>query len=163
MKDYGRILAEKHLEIARNFEEDYGLEAYSTFILGKGAAANIINDRHNVIKRQNTYAVMECLYDDYNKNPQKHIDKVFYQVLADEFDNSKKQPYILEALKCLTYQINAEQQNTASFEIDYLTLLNKAKQNILRNYDEYFTNNAMKEELQYSSECIENLTGYKIL
>lgn len=163
MKDYGRILAEKHLEIARNYEEEYGLEVYSRVILGKGVAANIIKDRHNGVTRQNTYAVMECLYDDYKKNPQNHIDKIFYQVIADEFDNSKAQPYILEALKCLTYQINAEKQNTASFKIDCVTLLKKAEQNILRNYDEYTSNNVMKEKLQDSNDDIENLTGHKIL
>lgn len=155
-------LARKYLDIAlRN-------NSFREFLLGFSLYELNVKDSqgNNVFSAMH---VMEAIYDKYKSDPNSGIEKLTYETMLNELKTNRFSKAILNLFEDITYQISAQKNQTAPFNLDCLTLLEEAKENLKRN--ELFYKypqgenkpNGIWPELEMYNNRIEQTIGRKIM
>ena len=77
------------------------------------------------------------IYNFYQNNPGSGIDQKLYDVLYELMHRYKTIGTLLPMLEIVEYQIVAEQENRAPFEMENAVLLGRLKENLRNNRELY--------------------------
>ena len=119
-------LASKYLEVALKNN------SFREFLLGYSLYELTVKDSNgnNVFSAMH---VMEAIYEKYRRYQNSNIDKLTYTTMIHELQTNRFNKAILNLFENITYQINAQKNQTAPFSFDCMKLLEEAKENLKRN------------------------------
>ena len=130
MKEY----ASKMLEmILKSKDKEEFFRAY----LNEGDIFTIPTADSQGNKVDSKYAKMEAIYDKYRREPNCKIDELLYNTLEKSCPIVKSSSGIVGLLRTIEYQMGAEKENRAPFQMDCQYLLGLVKINLIGNKQIY--------------------------
>ena len=149
--DYSRKLlrdAKICLDTAREFEKTEET-VWEDFIIGKSTFAVISRNPETGRPEHNIWAVMETIYDDYRKNPQKRIDLKLQEVLGKTLLTETNPVYLKNAIEELLYQLRSEKNSYSPFKLNCVELLSNLKTNVSSNRKKFELSNMLRDLESY--------------
>jgi len=112
----------------------------------------------------NYQLVMQSIYDKYKEDKTSEIDKKMFDAIIDFLKTEKYEPLLFNMIHVIEYQMMAEKQKSAPFELDCIEILKELKNNIERNKERFINNkfDAWKK-LEGHDQMINQHFGHKIL
>lgn len=153
--DLLRRKAEAVLTVVRKYE-DTSPDAYEMFIIGKSTAAIISMNPVTGRPEHNIWAVMETVYEDYRKHPERQIHLRLQEVLQNALRHETLSTYLHNAIEELLYQLRSEKQGTAPFQLDCPQLIDALRENVRENRGKLLQNSMLKEIENYNKILKEN-------
>jgi len=153
-------LASEYLDIALENNE------FQKFLTGNLAYELVVKDSYgkNVFSAMH---VMEAIYDKHKQNPNLRLDGLTFNTMVNVLRTRRNASDILNILSDIEYQMNAEKNNTAAFNVNCLNLLVEIRQNLERNKEFYQSsievNQGIWNEIQLHNMTLEQITGHKVL
>lgn len=157
-----RELAKKYLDVALATNE------FREFLLGFSLYELTVTDSYGN-EVFSAMHVMEAIYDKYREKPNSGIDKLTYETIIKELKTSRFNKAILNIFEDITYQMDAQKNGTAPFNLDCGNLLEEAKENLKRNEAFYkypqgeSKPNGIWPQIEMYNARIEQTIGHKIL
>ena len=146
--DLLREKAEAVLKVVRKYENT-NPEVYEKFIIGKSTAAIISMNPVTGRPEHNIWAVMETVYEDYRKHPERQINLKLYEVLQNTLRHEIIPTYLHNAIEELLYQLRSEKQGTAPFQLDCSQLIYALRENVCEKRGNLIISGMMKEIKNY--------------
>lgn len=123
-----------------------------------------LSDFNTPVIQHDSYLVMQAVYDKYNQNPELELDKKVYEAIIKLLETEKYEPFIINIISDIEYQLMSEQQKTAPFELNCIEILKKLRENIERNKERFKSGSTnMWGRLENHDKIINTHYGHKIL